>query len=366
MIRKPGSTGALSAVFAAFLIFSTFVVSPATAGSAAREDSPEPTTPAARLSPEQASSEAEANAAVQYWTPERMASAKPMNMRSLPDQDGNIARRPPAPATVAHGFLDGKAPSGVAPSVGPASEGYWQGSYSAAPAKSIGKLFFQTWIPSQRKYGDSVCSATVIAAENRSTVWTAGHCIYQTYSNIWNRDFLFCPGYRKDNGVPGEAEDCPLGKWTERFHAATEQWLKAVCSPSGLCKRTEYNYDLGALAVEQQDDDQTIEARVGSHVLRYNTRVTRHYVFGYPQNSPFTGRYLYACIATNVFDHGHLRQVCRMTAGASGGPWLSNFNSGWRGYLNSVNSHVEGGSGRMDGPFQGAVAQQLYNYIRNK
>jgi V8-like Glu-specific endopeptidase len=363
MIRNPGSTAALSPVFAAFLIFSTFVVSPATAGPAAREDLPEPTTPAARPSPGQASSEAEANAAVQYWTPERMASAKPMNMRSLPDQDGNIAR-PPAPATVAHGFLDGKAPSGVAPSVGLASEGYWKGAHSAAPAKSIGKLFFQTWIPSQRKYGDSVCSATVIAAENRSTVWTAGHCIYQTYSNVWNRGFLFCPGYRDNNGVPGEAEDCPLGKWTARFHAATEQWLKAVCSPSGRCKRTEYNYDLGALAVEQQDDDETIEERVGSHVLRYNTRVNRNYVFGYPHNSPFTGRYLYACTATNIFDHGRLRQACRMNAGASGGPWLSNFNSGWRGYLNSVNTHVEGG--RMDGPFQGAVAQILYNYIRNK
>jgi hypothetical protein len=293
-----------------------------------------------------------------------MANAKPMNLRSLPDQDGNIAP-PPAPATVAHGFLDGKAPSGVASSVGPASEGYWKGSYSAAPAKSIGKLFFQTWIPSQRKYGNSVCSATVIAAENRSTVWTAGHCVYQTYSNVWNRNYIFCPGYRDDNGVPGEAKDCPLGKWTVRFSAATEQWLKAVCSPRGSCTRTEFDYDLGALTVQQQDDDRTIQERVGSHVLRFNTRVTRHYVFGYPQSSPFTGRYLYACIATNTFDHRHLRQVCRMT-GASGGPWLSNFNSGWRGYLTSVNTDVEGGSGRIDGPFQGAVAQQLYNYVRNK
>jgi V8-like Glu-specific endopeptidase len=365
MIRKPRMTGALSAVFAAFLIFSTFAVSPATAGSAAREDSPEPTTPTARLSPGQAVSEAEANAAVQYWTPERMANAKPMNMRSVPDEDGDIAR-PPAPATVARGFVDGKAPSGIAPSVGPASEGYWRGSYSGAPAKSIGKLFFQTWIASQRKYGNSVCSATVIAAVNRSTVWTAGHCVYQTYSNIWNRAVIFCPGYRDNNGVPGEAVDCPFGKWTVRFRAATEQWIQAVCSPSGPCKRTEYNYDLGALAVEQQNGARRIEDLVGSHVLRYNTRVNRHYVFGYPQTRPFTGRYLYACIATNIFQHGHLRQACRMNAGASGGPWLSNFNSGWRGYVNSVNSHVEGRSGRMDGPFQGAVAQRLYNYIRNK
>jgi hypothetical protein len=55
-----------------------------------------------------------------------------------------------------------------------------------------------------------------------------------------------------------------------------------------------------------------------------------------------------------------------MTPGASGGPWLSNFNSGWRGYVNSVNSHVEGGSGYMDGPFQGRGAQQLYDFVRNR
>jgi V8-like Glu-specific endopeptidase len=361
MIREPRLAGALSAVFAAFLIFPTFVLAPATAGSVGPGEPPNPG-PTARLSAGQTFSDAEANAAVQFWTRERMASAKPMTMRSLPDQDATTASYP-APATEAHGLLDGKAPLGL--SSVPASEGYWQRAYTAAPAKSIGKLFFQTWIPSQRTYGNSVCSATVIAAQNRSTVWTAGHCVYQTYSNVWNRHYIFCPGYRDDNGVPGEEEDCPFGKWTVRFQATTEQWQKAVCNPSLACSRREFDYDLGAM-VMQLEDGQTIQARAGSHVLRYNTRVASHYVFGYPHTAPFTGRYLYACIGTNVFDHGHLRQTCRMTSGASGGPWLSNFNSGWRGYLNSVNSHIESGSLRMDGPFQGAVAQQLYNYVRKR
>jgi hypothetical protein len=366
MIRKPRLTGALSAVFAAFLILPTFAFSPATAGSAAREDSPEPTTRTARLSAGQTFSEAEANAAVQFWTRERMANAKPMNMRSLPDQDSNIARHP-AHATVAHGLLGGKAPasSDVESSSAPASEGYWQRSYTVAPARSIGKLFFRTWIPNQGRYGNSVCSATVIAAENRSTVWTAGHCVFNTYSNRWNRSYIFCPGYRDNNGVPGEAKDCPLGKWTARRHATTQQWQDASCSPSGPCSRAAFDNDFGALTMNPRDN-RSIQARVGSHVLRYNTQVASHYVFGYPHSSPFTGRYLYVCIDKNKFDHGHLRQPCRMTPGASGGPWLSNFNSSWRGYVNSVNSHVESGSGYMDGPFQGRVAQQLYNFVRNR
>jgi hypothetical protein len=222
MIREPRLAGALSAVFDAFLIFPTFVLAPATAGSVGPGEPPNPG-PTARLSAGQTFSDAEANAAVQFWTRERMASAKPMTMQSLPDQDGSTAPYPTR-ATVAHGFLDGKAPasSSVVPSSALASEGYWRGSNTAAPARSIGKLFFQTWIPSKKTYGDSVCSATVISAENRSTVWTAGHCVYQTYSNVWNQHYIFCPGYRDNNGVPGEDEDCPFGKWTARFEATTE------------------------------------------------------------------------------------------------------------------------------------------------
>jgi V8-like Glu-specific endopeptidase len=366
MIRKPRLAGALSAVFAAFLIFPTSVVSPATAGSAARGDSPEPTTPTARLSVGQTVTQAEANAAIRFWTRERMASAKPVNMRSLPGQNGNAARRP-ANATVDHGFLGGKAPAsaGVVPSAKPTSERYWPGSNLNAPARNIGKLFFETWVPEQKKYGNAVCSATVIAAENRSTVWTAGHCVFNTFSNVWNRNYIFCPGYRDINGVPGEAADCPFGKWTVRYHATTPQWRDAICSPNGrTCSRTEFDYDLGALLMYPLNN-QAIQARVGSHVLRYNTQIAYHYTFGYPHGAPFTGRYLYVCIGNNIVGHGHLRQACSMTPGASGGPWLSNFNTGWRGYLNSVNSHIES-TGYMDGPLQGRGAQLLFDFVRNR
>jgi hypothetical protein len=54
-----------------------------------------------------------------------------------------------------------------------------------------------------------------------------------------------------------------------------------------------------------------------------------------------------------------------MTGGASGGPWLATFNSGWRGWVDTVNSHGGRATGYMDAPFQGLVAQKLYNSIRN-
>jgi V8-like Glu-specific endopeptidase len=359
--------GALSAVSAAFLFFLTFVVSStmtSTSSAATRQEPPAPTPPGARLGAAQTFSKAEADAAIRYWTRERMASAKPVNMWSRPDQDGGTARQP-ALASEAHGFLGGQAPASSrgAPSLAP-SEGYWQRSTTAAPARTIGKLFFQTWIPSRGRYENSVCSAAVISAENRSTVWTAGHCVYNTYSNLWNRTYMFCPGYRDNNGVPRETADCPLGKWTAQYQNTTAQWKSSVCNPDGSCTHREFDYDFGALKIYPQGG-QSIQSRTGSHVLRYNIQIADHYDFGYPQDPPFTGRYLYVCMATNLMQHGHLRQPCGMTGGASGGPWLSNFNSGWRGYLNSVNSHGGRASGYMDGPFQGRVSQLLYNSMRN-
>jgi V8-like Glu-specific endopeptidase len=294
-----------------------------------------------------------------------MANAKPMDMRSVHGQDSNIAR-PPAHATVAHGFIDGKAPasSGVAPSPVPAAERVWAYSNLSAPARSTGKLFFQEWAPTQRKYVNYVCSATVIAAENASTVWTAGHCVYNTYSNIWNRTYMFCPGYRDNNGVPRQTEDCPFGQWTPRYQNTTTQWKNSICKIDNTCTHPEFTYDFGTLRMYPQNG-LSIQRRVGSHVLRYNIQVINHYAFGYPADPPFTGRYLYTCIGTNVFQHGHLRQPCGMTGGASGGPWLATFNSGWRGWVDTVNSHGGRATGYIDAPFQGLVAQQLYNSIRN-
>jgi V8-like Glu-specific endopeptidase len=314
-------------------------------------------------------SRAEGRAAIHYWTHRRMVNATPMNMRAVPNRDGTTVR-PPAPATVGHGFLGGSSPGSklVSPVAVATSEGYWQYSTTAAPAMAIGRLFFRTWNPLTGAYRDSSCSATVIAAENRSTVWTAGHCVFQTFSNIWNRAYVFCPGYRDTNGVSGEAADCPLGKWSVHYQNTTPQWQNATCDGTGRCQQSEFNHDFGALVMYGLNG-YSIQGWVGSHVLRYNTVTADHYAFGYPADPltgySFNGRYLYVCIATNITEHGHLRQPCHMTGGASGGPWLAAFNLQWRGWVDTVNSHGGGASGYMDGPYQGLSAQTLYNSVRS-
>ena len=190
-------------------------------------------------------------------------------------------------------------------------------------------------------------------------MWTAGHCVYETYYNNWNRKFTFCPGYR--NGT------CPLGQWTAKQKGTTPQWQNATCVGPARCTESEWNHDLAALVINPLNG-YTIQRWVGSHALRYNIQIRDHYAFGYPADAPFDGLWLYACIATNTtYAPGpnavHLSIPCRATGGASGGPWLAGFNADNRAWLDSVNSHF-GGTNVMHGTFQGASAQTLYDTLR--
>ncbi len=51
---------------------------------------------------------------------------------------------------------------------------------------------------------------------------------------------------------------------------------------------------------------------------------------------------------------------CRMTGGASGGPWLTGVNAQWLGYVNSVNSHKPYGAEYMEGPYFGTAEATLF------
>lgn len=305
-------------------------------------------------------SEAASGGGKHYWTPERMKRAKPAEPRLRAQHHGE------KPEPVARGervSIPGQAPSveaasatatstaATSASTGGSVEGYWQGSNVAAPARQVGKLFFQQWNGTQ--WVNTVCSASVVAAENRSVVWTAGHCVFETHRNVWNRNYVFCPGYL--NG------SCPLGKWTPYRQATTFQWQNAVCTAYGTCTQNEFNHDFGLLKMNLING-YTIQDWVGAHGLIFNGATTQYrYAFGYPVNKS-SGQYLYVCQATNGTHSGHLTIPCTAGGGASGGPWLSNLSTWGAGQVHSVNSH--GGATYMGGPYQGTVAHTLYNNNR--
>lgn len=298
-----------------------------------------------------------------FWTARRIEKAVPLDMRSTGGPAPAVQ-----PATESTGFTGGATGETTAAAVTPV-EDYWRNSYTAMPARATGRIFMKVYNGSTGTWSDiSSCSATVISAENRATVWTAAHCLYQTKYNVYHRNITFCPAYRDTNGTPWQSADCQLGFWYPKFRNVPNEWVNAVCGTDGRhCTNAEYHSDFGAMTMRPYGTGTTlIQSHTGAHILRYNVSSGAHHAFGYPFDPPFDGRWLYYCYGDAVYAHTHLVIPCHATGGASGGPWLTAWNSTTgRSYLDSVNSHSSG-NGYMHGPFQGAIAQRLYNLMRNQ
>jgi hypothetical protein len=291
----------------------------------------------------QATTQAEQQAVLAYWTPERMAHTVPMDLPLLEGKNDagtpavpNVAGRhivqpvpvtnkPPSPTSLDHtrAFPEMGAP--------------WPGGGNVAATS--GRLFFD--IPGT---GPSSCSANAVASTNRSTVMTAGHCL--TLNGQWFEKVIFVPGYRSGHA--------PYGVWTAKQTATTPQWAEG----------NDMQHDVGTLIVNPLEGQQLTDV-VGGSGLEFNRDISnpehygRAYAFGYPINFD-DGQTLTYCSADAVLAGGtQPGMFCGMTGGASGGPWLMDFSEQTGlGIQNSVNH--KGGIGVLLGSYFGTSAQVLY------
>ncbi len=141
-----------------------------------------------------------------YWTAERMRQAEPLELPAPPGS--------PLPAA-----------AGVPPSAGPATavDTVAPGSTSVAtlqrerlggvtlrkadppvdrsqvadpsqpPFRSHGKVFLT--VSGGTAPGDYICSGTALSSNNRSVVWTAGHCVFDDLGGGYATNFTFVPAY---------------------------------------------------------------------------------------------------------------------------------------------------------------------------
>ena len=258
--------------------------------------------------------------AAQFWTPERMRSAQPLDIRV-----NAMPKTVPAgdPVTIAS-----------FPNTGAA----WAGG--GAVVTTTGRVFFTL--------GDRTasCSGSAVVSTNKSTVITAGHCV--KYQGAWHTNWTFVPAYNNGNA--------PYGTWTARSLQATPQWVASE----------NISYDIGA-AVVNTLNGQSLTDVVGGQGIAFNqARSQNMYAFGYPAAAPYDGTKLVYC-SGKAFDEflgtGDLGLNCNMTGGASGGPWFLSFSeSTGTGTLNSVNSFKYSFSTKyMFGPYFGTDALNLYN-----
>jgi hypothetical protein len=285
-----------------------------------------------------------------YWTPERMASAQPMEI-VITSGSGPQAPEPSSlkvtgdPVAIP-GNGPGQLPASqlglqTLPSPASAVTAWYPYPYPYAtvqfggdlptryPLNTNGKVFFT------QNGGNYVCSGTSTTSGvggNRRLAWTAGHCVHagNGSSASWSTNVLFCPSYA--NGAAAVGCWSGINVWT------TSSWYN-----SGNLK-----YDHGVIITS--DTSTTGRGRLGDTIgtqgIAWNASYLQSFwEFGYPAAAPYNGAWLYLTTSsTGVADDPNsawsgpytIGVGSDMTGGSSGGGWII---GGAFGYLNSVNSY---------------------------
>jgi len=294
-----------------------------------------------------ATTKAEHERIVDYWTPARMRSAVP-GERLVADRDkasatGQVTAG--SPQVIAPAPKPDKPGGGNGGGNGGGGSADGTGEYYTGGGEIVdttGKVFFTL------DGTNYVCSGSSTSSSNRDLVLTAGHCLNEGPGG-YATNFAFVPAYDDGNR--------PYGTFTARELVTTTQWKN-----SG-----DFDYDIG-FAVMNSLDGEDLTDTVGSQGIGFNlARGEYMYAFGYPAARPYDGTDIAWCHGTVIQDtyYGSQDQgmKCDMTGGSSGGPWLIDYTeSSGVGTLNSVNSFgYRGVKDIMWGPYFGSVAQSLYN-----
>lgn len=187
--------------------------------------------------------------------------------------------------------------------------------HGGAVAGAVGKIFFTLGGT------DYVCSGTLVRSGRGYVVLTAAHCVTNGHGQ-WAVGWTFVPGYS------GGTE--PYGEFTARRFFVSPRWT----GPSG-----SERYDVAFVQVAPTTTGRPRSGAANPPAglpIRFAASQTaaptaRDYVFGYPALAPYTGLYSNYCAgpsAGSATRPGSVRISCAMTAGDSGGPWLTGFSPG--------------------------------------
>jgi V8-like Glu-specific endopeptidase len=221
----------------------------------------------------------------------------------------------------------------------------WTGG--GAVVRTTGKVFFSLGDD------DYVCSGSAVSSPDRSTVLTAGHCVYDPESSTAATNWAFVPGYAK-----GKA---PYGVFAARRLATTTGWRT----------RGDFDDDVAFADVGANAAGTLLTDAVGGQPVTFGApRGGLLHAFGYPAAAPWTGERLVHCAGPVVQDTTPVPSqdqgmTCTMTPGSSGGPWLAGFSARTgRGTLVSLTSFSYSDKpGVLWGPYLGATAKALYTTV---
>jgi V8-like Glu-specific endopeptidase len=252
-----------------------------------------------------------------YWTADRRARAV----------DGDVAER----------TGPGTGDDDRVPLAGAAVAPYHGGGLAA---RAEGALF------STIRGVDYACSGTVVNSPGGDLVLTAGHCLHEgAAAGGFASNVIFIPGYA--NGTT------PYGIWHARQLTVTNAW--------GY--QQDFDQDAGFAAFRPLGG-QTLGAVTGGGLpIGFGTGWQPQTVLGYPKLPPYDGATLMSCSGSPRPDPNggtSLGVACAMTAGASGGAWVTGL-AGGTGTVDSVVSYAYAGDpGTIYGTWFGPEIQGLY------
>jgi hypothetical protein len=212
---------------------------------------------------------------------------------------------------------------------------------TAAVNRSVGRLFLN------KPNGTVKCTATVVDAPNRSTLFTAGHCLNSAGNGVAS-SATFAPGYH--DGIS------PFGRWTS-----------AQLLPSPLWDTVSHRHDYGFIVVARDASGRAIEDVVGGLPMGFNLpRAQSYRILGLPaEPAPtYDGEKLWACDTSYAGDYTvgvgsgppQMMAGCDFGGAASGGPWLTTGN-----VVASDNSFVPTvPANTMNGPYLDNDAAALF------
>ena len=269
-----------------------------------------PAAPAAEVAHERPEAQSKSDV-LRYWTDRRMrrADTRSRTVPAIPAQpSGGVAGAP--------GAIPGSDPDPSRQRI-VRRDGALDRAYpvdSAAPQNWWhGKLF------GKDRKGAYDCSATAVVSQNRSVIFTAGHCV--RLDGLWAQKLVFVPAYQ--NGQQ------PFGSWVWDLIRIPGQWAS----------RQNDNFDYAAVAMRPQRGVRLTDAVGGAGLAWNQPRGVPFTLFGYPSNY-FDGEQLTGCESPSFLgdDSGRgpatVGATCDMSTGSSGGAWLVD-----GAYLNSVMSY---------------------------
>ncbi|MFI5843108.1 trypsin-like serine peptidase [Catenuloplanes sp. NPDC051500] len=279
-------------------------------------------------------------AVLAYWTAERMAAAKPLDVPGDAVWVANTARavaaKTPAVATA------------------PVAAKHVTGMAAAAPPPvtnwsiTNGKLFFNGY------ESGSWCSASAVNTPSGRVLITAGHCVHSGQGGTWKSNVVFVPKYNAFN-----SDHDPVGRFQAYWLRSFNEWIN----------NSNRNRDVGWVTTYAGGDwNDTVVNTVGGHGMAYNGGTEFDVsVFGYPSNKD-NGDRMWACWGTAVDSSSsddRSKISCDFGPGSSGGPWLWNYdNNSGLGYVRSVMSTVDT-AGVNRGPYFDTAVNDGTNAANN-